>query len=223
MKQKKVLIAIPTRDSNSFIPISLAVSLFRIKPTKKHALGLHYSYAQPVDANRNKIIEHFLSLGEEFEWLLMIDDDCPVPSNVLDLLYTGKKIVSGVIFAMKNGIPYPLIMKDAEDGFYTLMNAKEITSQNKSVIKVDGTGMGCMAIHRSVLKKMEKPWFRFEYTDSGDIRLGEDYWFCEKAKKAGYNIYVDTNVQVGHIKSLDLLQVNKMLSNVVEKLTKTNV
>jgi len=219
-KKKKVLIAIPTRDSNALIPASLSMSLHRIQPTKRHSLGLHYSYAQPVDANRNRIIEHFLSLDKDYEWLLMIDDDCPVPDNVLDMLYKGKKIVSGVIFTMKNGVPYPIIMKDDKDGFYSLMTGKEILAQKGSLVKVDGTGMGCMAIHRSVLNKMKKPWFKFEYTDTGDIRLGEDYWFCEKAKKLGYDIYVDTDVHVGHIKALDLRAINKIIGRVVDKYTK---
>lgn len=219
-RKKKVLIAIPTRDSNALIPASLSVSLFRIHPTAKHSLGMHYSYAQPVDANRNRIVEHFLALPEDYEWLLMIDDDCPVPANVLDMLYKGKKIVSGVIFTMKNGVPYPIIMKDSKDGFYTLMKADELLQQEGTLVKVDGTGMGCMAIHRSVLKKMKKPWFRFEYTKTGDVRLGEDYWFCEKAKKLGYDIYVDTDVHVGHIKSLDLMQINKVIGRVVDKYTK---
>lgn len=215
---KKIEIAIPTRDSNALIPASMAKSIMAIKQLPTHTASITFSYAQPVDANRNRIIENFLKRGEEYEWLLMIDDDCPVPNNVLDLITHGEPIVSGVIIGMMRGIPYPIIMKETKDGkAYSIMKETEFNKQKGRLVEVEGTGMGCMAMRRDALKKMKKPWFKFEYMESGDIKLGEDYWFCKKARKEGYKLYVDTGVHVGHIKSIDLLQMNRLLYKMATK------
>jgi len=216
--KKKVQISIPCRDSNALVPASLAKSLFTVKPTDEYDIALQFSYRQPVDANRNAIIRDFLSKGPEYEWLIMIDDDCPIQSNLLELCSHGKPIVSAVIVGMLKGIPYPIIMKKNKKNpnFYTMLKYHEYEARCKEnrLIEVDGTGMGCMAMRRDALEKIGKPWYRFEYDKNGDIRLGEDYWFCEKAQKKGYKIYVDSHVNAGHVKSVDMAQMLKIISKI---------
>src|SRR3990167_457179 len=39
----------------------------------------------------------------------------------------------------------------------------------------------------------------FESNDKGELVCGEDMWFCRKAIKAGYDIWADSTVKVGHL------------------------
>jgi hypothetical protein len=51
----------------------------------------------------------------------------------------------------------------------------------------------------SVFDKLPKPWFTTRI--EGEKILGEDYYFCEQAAKAGFEIWCDGNLsrEVGHI------------------------
>ena len=76
-----------------------------------------------------------------------------------------------------------------------------VYSNAKSGIeKVDGIGCGIMLIKQSVIKKMEKPYFYFEQLLNNKI-LGEDIYFCIKAKDVGVDTWVDHDLskQIKHI------------------------
>jgi hypothetical protein len=66
-----------------------------------------------------------------------------------------------------------------------------------ALIRVDFTSTGCTLMHRDVLAAMEDPWFR---RDTGDFRhQGEDRYFFEKARAAGFDAYVDRSCIAGHM------------------------
>lgn len=84
------------------------------------------------------------------------------------------------------------------------------------LIEVDATGTGCMMIRLDILKDIPKPWFELSVNDEGR-EIGEDIGFCYKAGEAGYKIYVDCDVEIGH---LALVQVNSSLYNLWKKINK---
>ena len=51
----------------------------------------------------------------------------------------------------------------------------------------------------SVFKKLSHPWFFYEHDDKGNLTVGDDAWFCRKARKAGFKIYCDPTIEVGHV------------------------
>lgn len=61
-------------------------------------------------------------------------------------------------------------------------------------------GMGVMLVERPVLKAMDKPYFAIGYNRSVDDYAGEDTFFCEQAKRKGYDILIDWTLseQVAH-------------------------
>ncbi len=62
------------------------------------------------------------------------------------------------------------------------------------LIECDGVGCGCLLIHRSVFEKIKPPYFVMNQGKYG----GEDFYFCRKAKRAGFKIYADPGVLCGH-------------------------
>jgi hypothetical protein len=66
----------------------------------------------------------------------------------------------------------------------------------------DGIGCGVMLISRETLEKIEKPWFFFELLPENKL-LGEDIYFCVKAKDAGIDTYIDHDLsqEIGHVGS----------------------
>jgi hypothetical protein len=59
--------------------------------------------------------------------------------------------------------------------------------------QVDAVGFGAVLIKAEVIKAIAEP--RFMST----CGTGEDILFCYKAKKAGFQTWVDTRVKLGHI------------------------
>ena len=85
------------------------------------------------------------------------------------------------------------------------------------LVPVDGTGQGCMMIRTKVYADLEYPWYKVERDEFENVTCGEDIYFCRKARKAGYDIYVDCDVNIGH---LSMMEINtdfyRMMSNLVQ-------
>jgi GT2 family glycosyltransferase len=78
----------------------------------------------------------------------------------------------------------------ANDGF---MSYFSILDYEKGLVKCDGVGFGMVLIKMEVFKKLKMPYF--EYSD----QYGEDLHFCNDATTAGFEIFCDTNLVLGHI------------------------
>ena len=63
-------------------------------------------------------------------------------------------------------------------------------------------GMGFMLIKKGVFEKVKYPWFCQLKKQIGDLEdyCSEDVAFCHLAKEAGFKIYVDPEIIVGHEK-----------------------
>ena len=81
------------------------------------------------------------------------------------------------------------------------------------LVEVDATGTGCLLIRLAALEDIEYPWFELSRGDDGRT-IGEDIGFCYKAAAAGYKVFVDCSVQIGH---LALIQVGETLYNLWKK------
>ena len=67
------------------------------------------------------------------------------------------------------------------------------------LIEVGYVGAGCLLIHKSVFTMLQFPWFRWELDVSNPNGKSEDFYFCEKVRKAGMKIWADTSLRCGHV------------------------
>jgi len=77
---------------------------------------------------------------------------------------------------------------------------------NPQLIEVDYTGMGFMLVRKGVFESLEYPWFRAIEKRIGNMVdfTTEDVAFCLRAKENGFRIHIDTNVKLGHQKTIIL-------------------
>lgn len=202
------------------IRVELAKWLFDIA-RKREDVDLYFRSLQPVDINRNEIVRYFLN-ETKHEWLLMIDSDQLPKTDLTQMAKHGKKVIGGLTTVLHKGIPMPLVMKRATGIKHIMWRRLDIEDledrqfKKTGLFEVDGLGTGVIMIHRSVLEKMPKPWFKFSMYKDGSLRLSEDYYFSHKLKKMGIKMYVDSDARAGHAKNIDLFEMNKLISRIAQ-------
>jgi len=149
-------------------------------------------HGQSPARNRNIIIEQ--ALAHDCSHILFIDDDTVPPTNILSkLLAHNKDIVTG-LYLMRN-YPHKPIIFDYVNKIGECRNHYPQDTET-GLIEIVNCGLGAVLIKTEVFKKVEKPW----------IRLGEldvDHWsddigFFNRCRAAGYKLYCDLSVEVGH-------------------------
>ena len=70
-----------------------------------------------------------------------------------------------------------------------------------SMQKVDVLPHGMMMVHRSVYEKVPQPHYLQEFVPELNLEIGEDIYFCSKAKQAGFDCWCDHDLtkEIAHI------------------------
>ena len=205
-KRKNIFIGIPTTGD---IKVALAKWILEIVKNPDYYFDVFITGKSTIEHNRNLICRAFLK--SKSEWLLTIDSDVCPPLNICDILDNGKKIIAPINFVWKAWGLSPLISTVNPNGRGYVITDPEIANSKEHLVEVDGTGTTCLFIHREVIEKMEPPYFMFGYDKEGAISLGEDYSFCQKAKKLGYGIWIDKRYMTDHFTVNSLKSVNEYL------------
>lgn len=175
---------------------------------------------------RSQIVDAFLHSAEVMvngkhpDWLLMVDSDMTwKPTAPFALIESanrmGAKIMGGLCIGGGHAGMFPTLyaLERLENGE---MSPYKLTDwPDGAVVKVDATGAACLLVHRDVYVKMAKdhfwlpdgtpephPWF-IEGRRMGN-QYGEDIGFCMRAKASGFDVYVDTAVEFGHMKRFEM-------------------
>ena len=153
---------------------------------------------------RNAIVEQ--AIATACDYLFMLDDDhifdidktlgpseCYniIAKLVQHLKEDSKKGIVGALYYQRGATCDPVIMYRNHPG-YTFYNQADIS---RRLQKVDVTGGGAMCINMKVFDKIESPWFVLE-SEKGQ---GTDIQICEKVADAGWEVWCDTSLEIGHI------------------------
>lgn len=155
---------------------------------------------------RNAIVKAGIQYGADYIW--MLDDDHILDINdsqfASDVYSLPLKLVKhleerpeigivGALYYQRGADCYPVIMQEsANDERPFFLHHSEISY---CMQKVDITGGGCMMIRTSIFDKIDGPWFKPEHEWGTDIQL------CKQVRKAGFEVWCDTSLQIGHLKS----------------------
>lgn len=202
----EVLIGIPHagRENASY---EWSLNFRQLQVDRPHLFS--FPFGQTIDVARNQLAE--TALANNVEWLFFLDGDTLCPSDtLLRLLRHNLPIVSGLY--PRRYPPYNYAMWRLAPTFEPGRKYAEITGfQPGGLVEADAIGMGCCLINTKVFRMIEKPWFWWTVGRQDDKcpRCGqrlwdpideesEDFFFCSKARAAGYKIYVDTTVVCSH-------------------------
>jgi len=157
-----------------------------------------------IDTAREKLAEIALSLNAKY--IFWVDTDVIPPTDVIQRLMRHKiSFVSGLYARRYHPCWNEMLVKakneKGEDGYISI---PEGGYEKGSLVQCDAVGFGCVLMETDMLKDMEKPWFK--WSEHSAIRgNSEDFYFCRRAKQAGYKIWVDTSVVCRHMGPIRIL------------------
>jgi hypothetical protein len=118
--------------------------------------------------------------------LLWIDSDHSFPEDTAHRLLAHERPWVGINATTRNRpIRATALKREGE--------LLETTQHSKGLERAWRMGFGIVLIEARVFEAIEMPWFLNEYIggEPGDDFRGEDIYFCEKAKAAGFHPMVD--------------------------------
>lgn len=218
-----VMIATPFHDGQNCVGYTLGLA-----DTTAFLMGsqIHHEMARVIGSSliphaRNSLVDMFLK--SRCEKIIMIDSDQGFDRRaVAALLQSPRKIVAGITphkrFPMNfNFEPLPkhnkyfqsLTNKSMEE--FKVYAQKEADAQG--LIEVNRIGTGFVMMDRRVFEVLAEYVGEYEpFDDKPNVKhkeyfvmggfnsryRGEDWYFCEMAKKAGLQVYINANAIVSH-------------------------
>jgi len=189
----KVSIASPMMDMcNSQFTVSLVRMMgWTMMNAPGMALNFLHCSTSIIPISRQLLVAQALDNGSTH--ILFVDSDMTFPEDmVLRMLSHSVDVVGANCMTRRS--PWRLTAQ---------IDGKEVITnyESKGIEPIDRIGTGILMVGMHVFKKMDLPWFEYEWMPELNIFRGEDYVFCKKVKDLGFDIYVDHDVskQVEHI------------------------
>ncbi len=156
-----------------------------------------------VDDSRNRLVRDFLET--DCEQLVFLDTDVSwTPEELKKLIEHDRDIVAGVYPRRADEQPFPVKTLPGERW-----------ADADGLVEVEGVPTGFLKIKRHVFETLSKgvPHHNlsddapgrasipiiFERALNGKSRVGGDIEFCRKARAAGFKVYVDPMMSLGHL------------------------
>jgi len=193
---RSVAILVPARDTvmTSFAYDLARAMSFHTATTDDRVL-LFTSHGTLIASQRMELARQ--ALEEKADYLLWLDSDMRFPRETIGHLMLRDKPIVAANYATRRMPVKPVAMMDNDGEIGRVYTAPD----SEGLQPVDYIGMGVMMVKREVFEKLEAPWFAIPYSTIGQHYIGEDVFFCRKAREAGYEVLVDHDLshQVKHI------------------------
>ena len=119
--------------------------------------------------------------------ILMIDDDMQFPHELCDWFFNRRVPVIAANCLRKRDTHKEGTCVRLDGSFHLPENRQDIE-------EVAQVGTGIILIDLDAIRHLPDPLFDTPWVDSIKSHLGEDYYFCQKARQYGVKVYVDNLV-----------------------------
>lgn len=186
-------IAIPCGELGRYSAFSYSMACLQYPP----ATTISMMQSLSIPRNLNMVIRDALAKpATEWVWL-QADDHVFEPDSLMRLLSRDVDVV--VPFILRRRPPFaPVLFKGErknEDGISEYEPFAYDELPRSGLLPVYSAGTGGMLLKRRVLEAVGDPWFEYQ---KGEI-VSEDVDFCAKVREAGFQIYADMEVRMGHV------------------------
>ena len=217
IKGKTVVFCLPGRGV-SYIFLKNFVQLCFDLVQNGAAIQISQDYSSMVNFARCKCLGANVLRGPDqkpwdgnlkYDYQLWIDSDIVFDTEKFYKLVAMDKVIAAGWYCTEDGRTSSVAHWLEEGDFRKnggVMNHEtlESLSKRKKPFTVDYTGFGWVLIKNGVFEKLPYPWFapKMQVFESGEVQdmCGEDVSFCLDAMDAGYEIWCDPTIRVGHEK-----------------------
>lgn len=177
----KVLIAVPSRNNSWWSDFGLSLAAMTAATAyEAPSVDMILWNVQGTGLSMNRINLCKKALEKNCTHVLFLDDDMRIPMHTLMMFLAHKKDIIAANCARKE-LPPRSTAKGWDD--MCVWTKKSSTGLEK----VKSVGTAVMLINTDVLKKMDQPWF----CEDPVREIGEDVYFCNKAREIGFDIWID--------------------------------
>lgn len=156
---------------------------------------ISFVYGAYIQANRDELVKQMLDTGAA--WLFMVDDDHTFDRKLLINLLDRRVPVVGAL-ALPRKPPYFVCAFSETNRVTGVSRGLSLKDLRFEMQEVAAVGTGAILIRREVLEALEPPWFATGSDENG-INVGEDIIFCERAREAGFGVWLDATQSLGHL------------------------
>jgi len=155
-----------------------------------------FNIGSVITIARRNLTDIFLKSDFEYAW--WVDSDMKFPIDApIKLLKRGVPLVGANYRRRRFPNPGFTGMMGQPGGFTEL-----VTDDNSPAMQeVDVLPHGMVMVHRSVYEKIPQPHYLQEFVPEMNLEIGEDIYFCRKAKENGIPVWVDHELsrEIAHI------------------------
>lgn len=155
-----------------------------------------FNIGSVITIARRNLTDIFLKSGFDYIW--WVDSDMKFPIDAPIRLLKRNVPIVGVNYRRRR-FPNPNFTgMTGEPGTFVEFKT---TDQSPPMEKIDVLPHGCVLVKREVYERVPQPHYLQEFVPHLNLEIGEDIFFCNRVKQAGYDIWCDQELsrEVAHI------------------------
>jgi hypothetical protein len=192
----RISICVPTRDlcnsefSHSYVKMVAHFCTHFVGKRQAEIINL-MDIGTLLPDMRNTLAETSIGLGATH--ILWLDNDMVFPEDMIERLYQHGKPIVGGGYSQRKEPAKPVASKNGV-WVYT-------EEDSTGLEEVDFVGMGCMLVEAAVYEHLPKPWHNLGWSPEKGAVIGEDVYFCRKARGIGASVFLDHDLskEIGHV------------------------
>jgi hypothetical protein len=191
--KNKIIIGVPCSDAEAMRALTAQALCGAIIGAEGLVIDMVLRRSCDIVSNRTWLVNQALKAGATH--LLFVDCDMMFPYDVIPKLLAHDKEIIGAEY---NKREFPLTKV-----------SKPLTEESATELyKAKHNGLGLTLIKLSIFKDPKfgvsedgkrTAWFSFGRDSEGALVMGEDAWFSNVARDAGYDTWIDPTIKVFHI------------------------
>jgi len=187
----RLAIAVPTHGDIKWRTVACFLASLDYLPYK---LMFSFEAGPYVHLNREKLAQR--AVDDKATHLFFLDTDMAFPPKSIQSLVNWDKDIIGASYNVKSFPPKSTIKFVNERGELIDKTFKP----EEDPFKCAAVATGFMLIKIEALLKIPKPWFWYNLDQGGQmLDLGEDVYFCFKARRYGLEVWCDPSLKVKHL------------------------
>jgi hypothetical protein len=195
-KPTSIMIAVPAMEMvNAEFAQHLAMAAANLVA---HGIKINcaFNIGSVITIARRNLVEIFLK--SDFEYIWWVDSDMKFPIDAPLRLLSRQKPIVGANYRRRR---FPNPNFTGMSGSVGAYSEFHTTDNSPAMEMIDVLPHGLVLVKREVYEKIPQPHYLQEFIPELNLEIGEDIFFCNQAKKAGYEIWCDQELsrEVAHI------------------------